>query len=136
MIEKEVNHPEQEQMDVMKHLSQPEVQEALTTLINNLPKISEMVTVLLKTYDMAQALLTDEVLKKDTVGAMKQFTEPIEATVKDLAATAIEAKDRAEANTSNSIGLFGLLRMLKDPQAQKVFRFVQAYLDITNEKQK
>ena len=35
-----------------------------------------------------------------------------------------------------SIGLFGLLRMLKDPQAQKLFRFAQAYLDITNEKQK
>ena len=140
MIANDVNHPiissVQEQIDVMKHLSQPEVQEALIILGNNLPKLSEMVIVLLKAYDMAQSLLTDELLKKDTVGAMKQFTEPIKATVKDLTATAIEAKDRAEANISTSIGLFGLLRMLKDPQVQKIFRFVQAYINITNEKQK
>lgn len=41
-----------------------------------------------------------------------------------------------EANQSTTIGLFGLLRMLKDPQVQKLFRFAQAYLEVTGEKQK
>ncbi|QJX77246.1 DUF1641 domain-containing protein [Priestia megaterium] len=124
------------QADVLDQLLKPEVQEALTVLVDNLPKLSEMVTVLTKTYDVAQSLLTDDVLKEDLLGGVKEFIEPVEGTVKGLAATAIEANDRAEANASNSIGLFGLLRILKDPQAQKLFRFAQAYLDITNEKQK
>ena len=54
-------------------------------------------------------------------------------TVQTIAATAIEAKDRAE-ESNEVIGLFGLLRMLKDPQAQKLFRFMNAYLQISSEK--
>jgi uncharacterized protein YjgD (DUF1641 family) len=53
--------------------------------------------------------------------------------VKNVAATAIEAKDRAQDN-HEVIGLFGLLKMLKDPQAQKLFRFVHAYLEVSSEK--
>ncbi|AQU77005.1 MULTISPECIES: helical membrane plugin domain-containing protein [Priestia] len=125
----------EEQIDVLNRLLKPEIQQSLNVLIDNLPKLSEMLIVLIRTYDTAHSLVTDDVLKKDTVGAMQQFIEPLEENVKNLAANAIEAKDRAEANSS-TIGLFGLLHMLKDPQAQKLFRFIQAYLDITNEKQK
>jgi uncharacterized protein YjgD (DUF1641 family) len=53
--------------------------------------------------------------------------------VKGLAANAIEAKDRAEEN-NDVIGLFGLLRMMKDPQAQKLFRFASAFLEISAER--
>lgn len=126
----------EEQMNALNQLLNPEVQQRLTIIIDNLPKLSEIVTLLTNTYDVAQSLVTDDVLKEDLLGGVKEFIEPVEGTVKGLAATAIEANDRAEANASNSIGLFGLLRMLKDPQAQKLFRFAQAYLDITNEKQK
>ncbi|MGW9103460.1 DUF1641 domain-containing protein [Priestia megaterium] len=125
----------EEQIDILNRLLKPEIQQSLNVLIDNLPKLSEMVIVLIRTYDTAHSLITDDVLKKDTVGAMKQFIEPLEENVKNLAANTIEAKDQAEANSS-TIGLFGLLHMLKDPQAQKLFRFIQAYLDITNEKQK
>ena len=52
--------------------------------------------------------------------------------MKAIAANAIEAKDRAEESTE-VIGLFGLLKMLKDPQAQKLFRFVNAYLEVAGE---
>lgn len=126
----------EKQADLLNQLLQPEIQQALIAIIDNLPKLSIMATVLVKTYDTSQSLLTDNVLKKDTIEALKQFAEPIEDTVKNVAANAIEAKDRAEAHSSTSIGVFGLLRMLKDPQIQKVFRFVQAYVDIANEKQK
>jgi uncharacterized protein YjgD (DUF1641 family) len=69
------------------------------------------------------------------VGGMQEFIKPLEGKIKECAATAIEANDRAQANQETTIGLFGILRMLKDPQMQKVFRFVQAYLDLKSEKQ-
>ena len=56
---------------------------------------------------------------------LQKLPSPVVGTVKNVAATAIEAKDRAEAN-NEIIGLFGLLKMMKDPQAQKMFRFVNA----------
>ncbi|WP_210608210.1 DUF1641 domain-containing protein [Priestia flexa] len=124
------------QSDVLDQLLKPEVQESLTVLVDNLPKLAEMVTALTKTYDLTQSLLTDNVLKEDLLAGAKEFIEPVEGKVKDLAASAIEASDRAEANQSTTIGLFGLLRMLKDPQVQKLFRFAQAYLEVTGEKQK
>lgn len=119
--------------ELLDQLSKPEVQESLTTLIDQLPKLTELVNCLTKSYDFAQSVATDEVLKNDTVGAMTEFFEPVTHTVKNVASTAIEAKDRAE-QSNEVIGLFGLLKMLKDPQAQKLFRFVNAYLEISNER--
>ena len=43
-------------------------------------------------------LATDEVLKNDTVSAITEIATPVVDSVKGLAATAIEAKDRADAN--------------------------------------
>lgn len=123
----------QEQQDLLDQLLKPEVQDSLTNLVEQLPKLTELVNVLTKSYDMAQSLATDEVLKNDTVGAITEIAEPVVATVKSVAATAIEAKDRAQ-ESHDVIGLFGLLKMLKDPQAQKLFRFVQAYLEVSSEK--
>ncbi|MGN4432214.1 DUF1641 domain-containing protein [Bacillus cereus group sp. MYBK88-1] len=123
----------QGQLDVLDQLLKPEVQESLTTLVEQLPKLTELVNILTKSYDFAQTVATDEVLKSDTVGAITELVEPVKDTVKSMAATAIEAKDRA--NESNEvIGLFGLLKLLKDPQAQKMFRFVNAYLQISAER--
>lgn len=123
----------QGQLDVLDQLLKPEVQESLTTLVEQLPKLTELVNILTKSYDFAQAVATDEVLKSDTVHAVQEIMEPVTETVKTVAATAIEAKDRAE-ESNEVIGLFGLLKMLKDPQAQKLFRFVNAYLQITAER--
>ncbi|CJX97458.1 Uncharacterized conserved protein [Streptococcus pneumoniae] len=111
----------------------PEVQESLTTLVEQLPKLTELVNILTKSYDFAQTVATDEVLKSDTVGAITELVEPVKDTVKSMAATAIEAKDRAD-ESNEVIGLFGLLKLLKDPQAQKMFRFVNAYLQISAER--
>lgn len=121
----------QGQLDVLDQLLKPEVQESLTTLVEQLPKLTELVNILTKSYDFAQTVATDEVLKSDTVGAIQEIVEPVKDTVKSMAATAIEAKDRAE-ESSEVIGLFGLLKLLKDPQAQKcsvlsmlIFKLVQ-----------
>lgn len=123
----------QKQLDVLDQLLKPEVQESLNTLVEQLPKLTELVNILTKSYDFAQSVATDDVLKNDTVSAISEIATPVVHSVKGLAANAIEAKDRAEAN-NDVIGLFGLLKMMKDPQAQKLFRFAQAFLEVSAER--
>ncbi|MGE7609080.1 DUF1641 domain-containing protein [Peribacillus frigoritolerans] len=122
----------QEQLDILDQLLKPEVQESLNTLVEQLPKLTELVNILTKSYDFAQSVATDDVLKNDTVSAISEIATPVVHSVKGLAANAIEAKDRAEAN-NDVIGLFGLLKMMKDPQSQKLFRFAQAFLEVSSE---
>lgn len=122
-----------EQLDVLDQLLYPEVQESLAILVDQLPRLTELVNLLTKSYDFAQSVATDEVLKKDTIGAITEIVEPVKDTVKSIAQTAIEAKDRAEEG-KHTIGLFGLLRVLKGPQVQKLFRFINAYLEISAER--
>lgn len=123
----------QEQLDVLDQLLKPEVQESLTTLVEQLPKLTEMMTLLTKSYEFAQSVATDDVLKNDTVSAVTEIAGPVVGSAKSLAATAIEAKDRA-AESQESIGLFGLMKMLKDPQVQGAFRFVNAFLQVNAER--
>ncbi|MDF1996563.1 DUF1641 domain-containing protein [Peribacillus frigoritolerans] len=123
----------QKQLDVLDQLLKPEVQESLNTLVEQLPKLTELVNILTKSYDFAQSVATDDVLKNDTVSAISEIATPVVHSVKGLAANAIEAKDRAEVN-NDVIGLFGLLRMMKDPEAQKLFRFAQAFLEVSAER--
>lgn len=122
-----------QKQDLIDQLLKPEVQESLTILVEQLPKLTEVVTILTKSYDFATQVAKDEVLKNDTVNAVKEVAEPAIGCVKNLAATAIEAKDRAEAS-NETIGLFGLLKLLKDPEAQKIFRFATAFLELSAER--
>lgn len=124
----------QEQRDLLDQLLKPEVQESLTTLVDQLPKLTELVTILTKSYDFAQSVASDDVLKNDTISAITEMIDPVKDTAKEIAATAIEAKDRAD-ESNEIIGIFGLLRMLKDPQAQKLFRFAQSYMKIMSERE-
>ncbi|MWV45829.1 DUF1641 domain-containing protein [Paenibacillus sp. HJL G12] len=125
----------QDQNDLLDQLLKPEVQESLTTLVNHLPKLTELVNVLTKSYDFAQSVATDKTLKSDTVGAISEMASPVIKSAKNVAANVIEAKDRAE-ESHEVIGLFGMLKLLKDPQAQKLFRFVNAYLQVSSERAK
>jgi uncharacterized protein YjgD (DUF1641 family) len=126
----------EEQIDLHDQLLKPDVQQSLTMLVENLPKLTEMVNTLTKTYDAAQSVLTDRLLVDDLVTGIQAFVKPVEGKVKQYAAAAIEANDRADDNTEATIGVFGLIKMLKDPQVQKMLRFGQAYLNILAEKQK
>ncbi|GGG00705.1 DUF1641 domain-containing protein [Paenibacillus aceti] len=121
--------------DITDQLLTPEVQESLTALVQQLPKLTELVNVMTKSYDFAKSVATDEVLKNDTVGAIQEIAGPVKDKVKHIAANVIEAKDRADAS-QEVIGLFGLLKMLKDPEAQKIFRFFNAYLQVSGERNK
>lgn len=122
----------QEKLDVLDQLLKPEVQESITALVNELPKLTEMMTTLTKVYDLAQSLSTDSVLKNDIVGAVGEMATPVVNSAKSLAATAIEAKDRA-AESTETIGLFGMIRLIKEPQVQQLFRFANAFLQVNEE---
>jgi uncharacterized protein YjgD (DUF1641 family) len=123
------------QEELLTQLSKPEVQESLITLLNQLPQLTEVVTALNKSYEFAQSIATDQVLVNDFASTAKEFGEPITKTAKHIAINAMEAKDRAEQSTE-VISVFGLMKMLKDPQIQKVLRFASAYLQVSNERSK
>jgi uncharacterized protein YjgD (DUF1641 family) len=124
----------QGERDLLDQLLKPEVQQSLTILVEQLPKLTELITVLTKNLEVVKSLVTDEILKEDTVGAIKEVAEPAIHSVKHLAANVIEAKDRAE-ESEEVIGIFGLLKLLKDPQAQKMLRFLNAFLKVSAEKE-
>lgn len=121
------------QLDILDQLIKPEVQESLTVLVENLPKLAEMVTMMTKAYDFAQSITTDQVLINDMMGGLGEMVTPVVDKAKGIAAAAIEANDRAQVDTA-SIGLFGMLKMLKDPQVQKTLRFAQAFLNAMAER--
>jgi uncharacterized protein YjgD (DUF1641 family) len=125
---------ERNSQDVLDQLLKPEVQESLTVLVDNLPKLAEMVTFLTKAYDFAQGIVTDKVLISDFAHGIGEVAKPVVEKTKEIAAAAIEAGDRSQAEAAGTIGLFGILRMLKDPQVQKTLRFTQAFLNALAEK--
>lgn len=121
--------------DVFEQLMKPEVQESLTTLVDNLPKLTEMLTFMTKAYDFGKSVATDPVLAEDTMASLSGFTKPVTDKLKHAASAAIEAGDRVHAqNDQGTISIFGLMKMLKDPQIQKGLRFAQAYMDVLNER--
>ncbi|MFI2858641.1 DUF1641 domain-containing protein [Paenibacillus sp. JSM ZJ436] len=122
--------------DVFDQLLKPEIQESLTVLVEQLPKLAEMLTFMTKAYDFGKSVATDPVLAEDTMASLSGFTKPVTDAMKNTASAAIEAGDRVRLQgDSNSISVFGLMKMLKDPQVQKGLRFAQAYLDVLNERE-
>ncbi|MWC29415.1 DUF1641 domain-containing protein [Paenibacillus sp. MMS18-CY102] len=126
---------EAKSLDVLDQLTKPEIQQSLTVLVENLPKLAEMVTMLTKAYDFAYGVATDKVLINDFAQGIGEFVKPVQEKAKGIAAAAIEAGDRAQADTS-TIGLFGMLKMLKDPEVQRTLRFAQAFLNVLGEQKK
>ena len=123
------------EQDILDQLLRPEVQDSLSELLNNLPKLTEMVTLLTRVYDMVRLVATDGVLLNDFTGGLLEAISPLQKKAKDIASAAIEANDRAQKDDS-TISLFGLLKLLKDPQTQKLLRFVQAFMNVLSERER
>jgi uncharacterized protein YjgD (DUF1641 family) len=122
--------------EILDQLLKPEVQQSLTVLIDQLPKLAEMATVLTKIYDVVQSIASDPIVADDFRNSFKDIVQPLTSKVKAVAATAIEASDRVKETEMPPIGLFGILKMLKDPNVQRIFKFLQAYLDVLAEQKK
>jgi uncharacterized protein YjgD (DUF1641 family) len=125
---------EKQTLDVLDQLLKPEVQQSLTVLVDNLPKLAEMVTLMTKAYDFAQNIATDKVLINDFAQGIGEFVKPVQEKAKGIATAAIEAGERSQEAASSSVGLFAMLKMLKDPEVQKTLRFAQAFLSVLSER--
>ena len=80
----------------------PEVQQSLTVLVDNLPKLAEMVTMMTKAYDFAQGIATDKVLIHEFAHGIGEFVKPVQDKAKGIAQAAIEAGERTQADAGNS----------------------------------
>ncbi|MEV5029953.1 DUF1641 domain-containing protein [Paenibacillus sp. LPE1-1-1.1] len=125
---------EKQSLDVLDQLMKPEVQQSLTVLVDNLPKLAEMVTLMTKAYDFAQNIATDKVLINDFAQGIGEFVKPVQEKAKGIATAAIEAGERSQEAANTSVGLFAMLKMLKDPEVQKTLRFAQAFLSVLSER--
>ncbi|SFE82779.1 Uncharacterized conserved protein YjgD, DUF1641 family [Paenibacillus algorifonticola] len=123
------------ELDVLEQLLKPEIQSSLNQLVESLPKLAEMVTLMTKAYDVATTVANDQVLMGDMKHGIEEFVKPITDKAKGIASAAVEANDRAQAEPT-TIGLFGILKMLKDPQVQQTLRFAQSFLDVLAERNK
>ncbi|WP_223067322.1 DUF1641 domain-containing protein [Paenibacillus caui] len=122
--------------DLVDQLLKPEVQQSLAALVDNLPKLTEMVNTMTQAYDVVQALATDKVFVEDIKAGFSGVVGPVVGIAKNAAATAIEAGERVKRDQSPNVSVFGLLKMLKDPNVQKALKFSQAYLDVLNGQKK
>lgn len=123
------------EQDILDLLLKPEVQASLGELLDNLPKLTEMVTLLTRVYDVGRLVATDGVLLNDFTGGLLEAVTPLQKKAKDIASAAIEANDRASKDDT-TISVFGILRLLKDPQMQKLLRFVQSFMTVLSEREK
>lgn len=123
----------QDLSNLLEQLAKPEVQSSLLVLIDNLPKISGMLNELSATYEMLKNIATDPIFVEDIKGGFSEFVKPLEEKAKYIASAAVEANDRLDQH-SQTIGVFGLMKMLKDPQTQKALNFVNSMLEVLNER--
>jgi uncharacterized protein YjgD (DUF1641 family) len=124
---------EQGTQELLRQLADPEVQASLRLLLDHLPELTQMMVGLSKTYDLTQKVASDRILRHDVIGAVNDVWRPLEAKAKHIGSAVIEAQERA-ADSTEQVGFFGMLKMLKSPEVQGVFRFCQAFLNILGER--
>ncbi len=125
---------QKQSLDILDQLMNPEVQQSLTVLVDNLPKLAEMVALMTKAYDFAQNVATDKVLINDFAHGIGEFVKPVQEKAKGIAQAAIEAGERSQEAAGTTVGLFAILKMLKDPEVQKTLRFAQSFLSVLAER--
>lgn len=125
---------QKQSLDILDQLLNPEVQQSLTVLVDNLPKLAEMVTLMTKAYDFAQNVATDKVLINDFASGIGEFVKPVQEKAKGIAQAAMEAGERSQETANTTVGIFAIIKMLKDPEVQKTLRFAQAFLNVLAER--
>lgn len=121
--------------DVTELLGREDVQAALTELLQQLPKLAVLTSLLGKGVDVAKEVLTDG----DLMGGVEELVtgklQPYQTKVSQLTSMLHTAKVRAEGMT-NQIGIFGVMGMLKDPNVQFCLHYVQALSDLMTDYRK
>jgi uncharacterized protein YjgD (DUF1641 family) len=106
--------------------------EALGVIIEKLPNIAKMMTLLDRITPFLEFVGNEEfVLALSEVFGV--VTAPVKERVQDGISIVKEAKERAAKNNT-TLSIFGLLKMLKDPAVQNGIKFTQALMDVVAEK--
>jgi len=119
---------------LLELLAKPEVQQSLEQLIGVLPQLTDLAEKLAGAYEVVKSLASDPVFVADMKNGWEEFATPAAEKAKRVASAVIEAKDLAQSD-QETIGLLGMVRMLKDPQTQKLLRFSKALLATLNERE-
>ena len=61
------------ELDVLEQLLQPEIQQSLTQLVNHLPKLAELVTLMTKAYDVATTVANDNYYVKYVISSIYPY---------------------------------------------------------------
>lgn len=107
--------------------------EALAVLIESLPRLAKLVSVLDRVYSTVEPLISDKDSLAYLVDTAKVITTPVTDRVGEGVSIVKEAKERA-ARKTETISIFGLLKLLKDPAVQNGLKFTQSLLEILSEK--
>ncbi|GMA51448.1 hypothetical protein GCM10025857_28050 [Alicyclobacillus contaminans] len=119
-------------VDVTELLMRADVQKALIDVLEHLPKLAPVLVLAAKGVEAVRDAVTDPELMGGLEDLLLDKVKPLKSKASDVSSMVQEAKSRAERNTGY-IGMFGLLRLLKDPTVQYALRFLQAFVDVASE---
>lgn len=106
--------------------------EALSTIVEKLPRIAKSVELL----DQI-APFVEFISKRETLTAFAEVlelvTDPVRCRMQEGMSMVKEAQQRAKRDPS-TISIFGVLKLLKDPTVQDGLKFIQAFLDVWQER--
>lgn len=106
---------------------------ALVALLEKLPNLVKMIDQLERIIDFVTAILQDKQSTEYLISNMKEYAAPTIEKGREGLALLKEVQSRVECNP-HTIKLYSLVRWLKDPIVQKSLCYVQATLEVLNEK--
>ncbi|BAU28264.1 uncharacterized protein YjgD (DUF1641 family) [Aneurinibacillus soli] len=114
--------------------------EALGTIMESLPRLAKMVGALDRLYTTLEPVLTDKDILVDVAGMIQVVTAPVTERVQEGVSMAKEgmsmvqeAKARAARN-HDTLSIFGVMKMLKEPAVQDGLKFAQAMFAVMAER--
>lgn len=107
---------------------------AVLMLIEKLHKLLKTIELLENITDFATSVIQDKQSTEYLLNDAKEYAEPILGKGKEGMAFIQQVQSRAESQSQN-ISLFTIAKWIKDPAVQKGLNYVQAAIDVLNEKQ-
>lgn len=105
-----------------------ETLESLTNVIAQLPRLSKILYLVGRVYQAAEDVVNDGDTLDGAAKMLQQYTQPVFAMAGKSFHAYQAAKERAEHDTT-TYSVFSLLKLLKDPNVQKLIRLGTAFLD-------
>jgi uncharacterized protein YjgD (DUF1641 family) len=121
--------------DLTSLLMRPDVQQAVTDLMEELPKLTPLIKLLSKAASVGSEALSDGDLMAGVTEKVRDSVRPLQEKKEEYTGLLKEANERAKRN-QDQIGIFGVLRLLKDPSVQYALRYVTALTELTSEKRR